>query len=123
MAREIALIFMLCIAMSKKACYNKSIERAVEIMTYVGYLTVKFSDGGETTYYIDKDQYSVAHRISDKIITLDSFEGKYTFDESKEVIGQQGWRSSKSVTLAVREGVTKEAISVSKWRASLGCWM
>jgi len=44
-------------------------------------LHIEFSDGAASVYYIDKDAHSKAHRNGGKI-TLDSFGGTYTFDES-----------------------------------------
>ena len=46
------------------------------------FLYVEWNNGESATYFVDKDQYSKASRITPSSIILQAYEGTYTFDET-----------------------------------------
>jgi len=69
-------------------------------------LHIEWNDKEAATYYIDKDKYSKAHKKPDNKITLDAYEGIYTFDEI-----------TKEVTL--NTGAEVKKINVKEWKSYL----
>ena len=65
-------------------------------------LHIEWSDGESVTYYIDKDQYSVARRIGPNVINLSAHEGTYVFEEA-----------AQSVSLFT--GTERKPITVKQW--------
>ncbi|HMM20649.1 MAG TPA: hypothetical protein PKA10_07900 [Selenomonadales bacterium] len=67
-------------------------------------LHVDWNDRESATYYVDKDKYSKAHRITPSRITLSAYEGTCTFDEE-----------TGGVTLDT--GAAIKIVKVKRWKA------
>ena len=65
-------------------------------------LHVEWNEKESSTYYVDKDKYSTAHKRGSKII-LDSFEGNYIFNE-------------KTKEVSLFNGYDTKRVNVKKWK-------
>lgn len=74
-------------------------------------LHVAWSENESATYYVDRNEHSIAHD-SGNFITLKTFEGMYTFDKTNLHRG----RSAANPFITLDTGTQKKQISVISWK-------
>lgn len=71
-------------------------------MTYEKMLIINWNDNEACTYYVDKNKHSVAHD-HDIDVTLDAYEGTYSFCKCSELV-------------TLFDGVNIKPVKVKSWK-------